>query len=113
MHDGVLNFMEVMLALAITGGGIYLMSILLNAFQHRLTGGRTPVAEQLEELTLRLEELERVVADGPTVEADGRLIDMEERLEFAERLLAAEDRAQLPEPADEVTATGERGGHRG
>ncbi len=112
--DGTWRFMGVMLALALTGGGIYLMIMLLNVLQQRLSGGRADVADELEDLRHRMEELEGVVADVTDRDLIRQLSEMEERLEFAERLLSKEDnRARLPEPSDEVTAAGVRGGDRG
>jgi DNA repair exonuclease SbcCD ATPase subunit len=112
--DGTMNFMGVMLSLALTGGGIYLMIILLNTLQQRLSGGGADVADELEDLRHRMEELEGVVADGTDRDLIRQLSEVEERLEFAERLLSNEEnRARLPEPSDEVTATGQRGGDHG
>ena len=103
-----------LLALVLAGGGIYLMIILLNTLQRRLGGGRADVADELEDLRHRMEELEGVVADTMDHDVLRQLSEMEERLEFAERLLSNEEnRARLPEPSDEVTAAGERGGDRG
>ena len=112
--DGTMRFMGVMMALALTGGGIYLMIILLNTLQQRLSGGGADVPDELEDLRHRMEELEGVVADGTDRDLIRQLSEMEERLEFAERLLSNEEnRARLPEPSDEVTAAGPRSGDRG
>jgi DNA repair exonuclease SbcCD ATPase subunit len=112
--DGTWRFMGVMFSLAITGGGIYLMIMLLNVLNRRLSGGRPEVADELDDLRQRIEELEGVVADTTDRDVLRQLSEMEERLEFAERLLSNEEnRAQLPEPSDEVTAFGERGGASG
>jgi hypothetical protein len=113
IDDGMMRFTGVMITLALTGGGIYLMIMLLNALQGRLGGGRAHVADELEDLRNRMEELEGVVADTMDRDVPRRLSEMEERLEFAERLLSNENRARLPEPSDEVTAADERGGDRG
>jgi DNA repair exonuclease SbcCD ATPase subunit len=112
--DGSMKFMGVMITLALTGGGIYLMIMLLHVLQQRLSGGRADVADELEDLRNRMEELEGVVADVTDRDVIRQLSEMEERLEFAERLLSNEEnRARLPEPSDEVTAAGERGGDHG
>jgi hypothetical protein len=114
IDDGMMRFTGVMITLALTGGGIYLMIMLLNALQGRLGGGRAHVADELEDLRGRMEELEGVVADTTDRDVLRQLSEMEERLEFAERLLSNEEnRARLPEPSDEVTAAGDRGGNRG
>jgi DNA repair exonuclease SbcCD ATPase subunit len=113
--DSVMRFIGVMIILTLTGGGIYLMIMLLNALQQRLSGGQAQVADELEDLRHRIEELEGVVADTDDRDLHRQLSEMEERLEFAERLLSNEEnRALLPEPSDEVTAaTGKRGGANG
>ena len=114
IDDGMMRFIGVMITLSLTGGGIYLMIILLNTLQGRLSGGQSEVADELEDLRHRMEELEGVVADVTDHDLIRQLSEMEERLEFAERLLSNEEnRARLPEPSDEVTAAGERGGDRG
>ena len=114
MDDGMMRFMGVMMSLALTGGGIYLMIILLNTLQQRLSGGGADVTDELEDLRHRMEELEGVVADGTDRDLIRQLSEMDERLEFAERLLSNEEnRARLPEPSDEVTADGPRGGDHG
>ena len=108
MNDGVWRFMFFMLALALTGGGIYLMIMLLHVLQRKLTGGAQGSAGELEELHDRVAELEGQVGDLVAREPEQHLAELEERLEFAERLLAnAGNRAVLPEPSDEVTARSE------
>ena len=108
--EGVLRFMGVMFTLALTGGGIYLMIMLLHAMQQKLTGGAQRAVGELEDLHERVAELEGQIGDLLAREPEQHLAELEERLEFAERLLANErGRATLPEPSDEVTAAGQDG----
>jgi predicted nucleic acid-binding Zn-ribbon protein len=98
-----------MLAMALGGGAIYMMLILLHAMQRKLTGGSQADGE-LEELRDRVAELEGQIDDLAVREPEQHLAELEERLEFAERLLANEkNRATLPEPSDEVTAASQDG----
>jgi hypothetical protein len=108
---GVANFLLVMVTMVLVAGAGYGMIILLNALQRRIAGDHAGGPAELESLRQRVEELEGLVADGQDIDLAGRLADMEGRLEFAERLLAAGDPADLPEPSDEVTATGPGGSH--
>ena len=109
--DKMLKFIGFILTMALVGGGVYMMIILLNALSRKLTGGRGESPTELEELQDRLAELEGQVADLSSHASGEYLADLEERLEFAERLLANEgNRAALPEPSDEVTGRGARAG---
>ena len=104
MNDAAWNTIGVMLAMALGGGAIYMMIVLLHAMQRKLTGGSQTVGE-LEELQDRVAELEGQIEDLAARQPEQHLAELEERLEFAERLLANEtNRATLPEPSDEVTA---------
>ena len=104
MNDAAWKTIGVMLAMALGGGAIYMMIILLNAMQRKLTGGSQADGE-LEELRDRVAELEGQIDDMAVREPEQHLAELEERLEFAERLLANEkNRVVLPEPSDEVTS---------
>jgi hypothetical protein len=109
MNDAAWQTIGVMLAMALGGGAIYMMIILLHAMQRKLTRGSQADGE-LEELRERVAELEGQIDNLVAREPEQHLAELEERLDFAERLLANEtNRAALPEPSDEVTAVGHDG----
>jgi predicted nuclease with TOPRIM domain len=70
-----------------------------------MLGEGSRAQEELEELRYRMAELEEHGPAGSNHDLIARVAELEERLDFAERLLASEDkRAKLPEPTDEVSA---------
>jgi hypothetical protein len=72
----------------VTGGLAYVVAPLAKAWARRIEGGAGNGAD-LEELRVRLQELEA---------RDARLVELEERLDFTERRLARpQDVARLPE----------------
>ena len=103
MNDAAWQTIGVMLAMALGGGGIYMMIILLHALQRKLAGGTQAVVE-IEELKDRVLELEGQIEDLVAREPEQHLAELEERLDFAERLLAQGDLKAMPaEGSDEVS----------
>jgi hypothetical protein len=96
--------------LLICGGVSYAGFIVLQAFRTRVLGEPGAGPTELAELRERIADLEDQVASGGQYQTDPRVLELEERIEFAERLLASErEHAVLPEPSEEITASGQGG----
>ena len=104
------------IVIVLIGGGStgYLAYTVVQVIRRRMLGEGSSAGEELEELRYRMAELEEHGHVGSDHDLIARVAELEERLDFAERLLASEDnRAQLPEPTDEVsTESTPFGGHQ-
>ncbi len=90
------HFFSVMITLAATITGPFVVIMLAKAYARRLEGGVPGAALQAD-----LEELQARVEDADRLEA--RVAELEERLEFTERLLARQrDHERIAGGADAV-----------
>jgi hypothetical protein len=92
MDSDALKLLMIFLSIGFAGSLTYGAIALITAFARRLegrpTGELNALAEQVDDLRLRVE-------DGEATR--GRLVELEERLEFAERMLAQQREApRLP-----------------
>jgi hypothetical protein len=82
MDPGIFKFLQVMLTIAGTVTGSWVVILLVTALARRIEGGGPADSE----LQRKLDELRARVEDGETLRA--RVAELEERLDFAERMLA-------------------------
>jgi hypothetical protein len=92
MDSDAIKLLGVLLSIGLAGSFTYGAITLISSFARRVEGRRTgdmdALADQVEDLRLRVEEGEAVRS---------RLVELEERLEFAERMLAQQREApRLP-----------------
>ena len=92
MDSDVLKVLGIFLSVGLAGSLTYAAIAFTSAFARRLEGQRTgdldALADQVEDLRLRVE-------DGEATRT--RIVELEERLEFTERMLAQQrDVSRLP-----------------